>query len=87
MLCRLDDLYGCIVTDFGGEVGWQRHLWQTETPVILHIGGAGDLKDGLHVEGVIQRDGAFAQIDVKECGGVTGEPAGLNTDSAAGDGP
>lgn len=51
------------------------------------VAGAGDLEDLLHREGVVERDGALAEVDVEEGGGVAGEPAGLDTDGATGDGP
>lgn len=87
MLCGLNDLDGRIVAHLGGEVGREGHLRQTETPVVLHVAGTEDLEDWLHGEGVVRRDAPGTQVDVEESGGMAGEPAGLDPDGAAGDGP
>ena len=87
MLRQLNHLYRRIGADPGRIVGGQRHLRETEVAVVLLIAGTGDLEDCLHGQGVAGRDGVIAKIDVKEGGGMAGEPAWLNADGAAGNGP
>lgn len=65
----------------------QRHLRQTNRARVGLLGGPGDLEDGDHGQGEVLRHGAFAQVDVHVGGGVALEPAGLQGDGAAGDGP
>lgn len=87
MLRRLNNLYGRIIPHLGREVGRQRHLREAPTPIVLQVAGPRDLEDRLHGEGVVQRDGSLAEVDIEESGGVAGEPAGLGADGAAGNGP
>lgn len=87
MLRRLDHLDGGVLPDHGGEVDRQRNLRQAETSVIQEIVRPGDFEHGLHGQGVVNRDSAFAKVDVEECVEVAVEPAWLDTDGAAGDRP
>ena len=84
---RLDHLNGGIPADHGGIIRGQRHLRQTEGAGVRLAGGAGDLEDGLHGQRHVGWEGAVAQVDVEEGGGVALEPAGLDGDGAARDGP
>lgn len=87
MLRRLDDLDGGVVPNVGREIGRQRHLRKAPAALVLLIAGTRDLEDWQHGEGVVEWDGACAEVDVEEGGRVAGKPAGLDADGAAGDGP
>lgn len=87
MLRRLHHLNGCIIAYLRRVIRRQGHLREAEAAVVLLVRRAEDLEDLLHGEGVVLWNGAFAQVDVEEGGGVAGEPAGLDADGAAGDGP
>ena len=84
---RLDDLNGCLVAGLNGGVGREGHLRQTDGAWVGVPGGADDLEGRHHVEGHVERDLAEAHVDVEEGGGVALEPAGLDGDGAAADGP
>lgn len=87
MLGRFDDLDGGVVANDGGVIHREWDLRQAETAVVLRVGGARDFEHGYHGHGVVSRHVAVPQIDVEEGSQVTGEPARLNADGAAGDGP
>lgn len=87
MLRRLNDLDRSLVPNLSCEIRRQRHLRKTPAAVVLLVAGTRNLKDGLHRLGVVEGDLAGAEVDVEEGGGVAGEPAWLDADGAAGDGP
>ena len=65
----------------------QRHLRQTKRARVRQARGAGNLEDGHHGQGHVGRERSVAQVDVEEGGGVALEPARLNGDGSAGEGP
>ena len=87
MLRSLNNLNGRIVAYDSREVGRERYLRQTDAAVVQKIVGPRDAEHGLHDERVIQRDGAFAQVDVDEGVGVAVEPAWLHADGSTCYGP
>ena len=87
VLRRFDDLDGGVVANPGGVIHGEWHLRQAETAVVLQVVGSRDFEHRHHRHGVVSRHVAVPQIDVEECGGVTGKPARLDPDGAAGDGP
>lgn len=62
-------------------------MGQAECARVWVLCGPCDLEGGHHVEGHVERHLAEAHIDVEEGGGVTLEPAGLDGEGAASDGP
>lgn len=87
MLCRLDDLDRRIVADFGRIIRRQRHLGKTERAIVLLIRRSHDLERGQHGVGVVERLVSVAHVDVDKSEGVAREPAGLDGNSAALQGP
>ena len=83
----LDDLDGGVVADVDARVDGQRHLRQAEGARVGFGGGADDLEGRHHRVRHVERHGAVAHVDVEEGGRVSGEPAWLDGDGAAFDGP
>ena len=84
----LDDLYRRIVPFVHSDVGRKRHLRHAE--FLARVGfiiGARDLPHLLHGQRVVAGHGAKAQVDVEEGGAMAGEPARLEGDGAAVNGP
>ena len=84
MHSRLHNLNGRIPPHNRRIIRRQRHLRQTKRARIRLLCGARDLEDGHHGEGHVGWEGAVAEVDVEEGGGVALEPAGLEGDGAAG---
>jgi len=89
---HLDDLDGGIVTDVHGGVGREGDLRQAEGAGVGSVAGTVDLEDGHHGEGhvggtAVRAVGAEAEVDVEEGGAVALEPAGLEGEGAAEEGP
>lgn len=84
---RLHHLDRREITNFGTDVGRQRDLGQTEGTGVGVVGRTRNLEwwhDGVaHVEGNL----AESHIDIDQGRQVALEPAGLDSDSATGDGP
>jgi hypothetical protein len=87
MLRRFDNLNRCIIAHLGRIILRQRHLRQTEASIILHIRWASDLENGQHGVRVVERFVTVTHVYVEEGERVAREPAGLETDGAAADGP
>lgn len=87
MLRRLNNLNRSIVPHTRRIIRRQRHLRQTKSAIILHIRGSYDGEDGQHRVAVVQWLVAVAHVEVELGEGVAGEPAGLDGDGAAFDGP
>lgn len=65
----------------------QRHLRQTKRPRVRIVGRSNNPKWFDHGIAHVGRDGAEAHVHVDEAFLVAGEPAGLDGDGTAGDGP
>ena len=92
MYRRLDHLNGSVIAHVDSLVGGEGNLRETEGAGVRVFGGADDLEDGHHGEGHVWRTvvgaaGAEAHVHVEEGGGMALEPAGLEGDGAAADGP
>jgi hypothetical protein len=81
MLRRLNDLNRCIVADTRRVVRRQWHLRKTKGAVVLHVRGP---YDGV---AVVERLVAVAHVEVELGKGMAGEPAGLDRDGTAFEGP
>lgn len=87
MLGRLNQLDCGVVTRADGDIGRQRHLWQTHSPGVRIVGRADDEEGRDDGVAHIFRDFAEAEIDVDQGSGMAWEPARLEGDSTAADGP
>ncbi len=87
MFRRFYDLNGRHITGLDTDIGRQRHLGQTDSSWVRVVRGTGDLEgrnDGVaHVFG----DLAEANVDIDQGRRVAWEPARLESDGAATDGP
>ena len=87
MLRRLNNLNRRILPHNRRIINRQRYLRDADTAIIRYVVGPHDAKDGLHGQGVVVGHGADAEVDVEEGVGVALEPARLEADGAAADGP
>lgn len=87
MLRGLHHLNGRVLPYDRREVRWQRHLRHAERAVVQLVRRTGDAEHGLHDQGIVERRGTLAQVDVDERTGVSAEPARLDTHGAPGHGP
>jgi hypothetical protein len=78
MLGQLNDLDGRIVAHLWGESRWQRYLRETESTVVLDVGGTCNLENGKHGMAVVQRLIAISHVDVELGKGVTRKPSRLD---------
>lgn len=87
MLRRQNHLNRRIITHIHRMPRRQRHLRETDCPRIRQVTGPLEGKRLDHGVAHVGRDGAEAHVHVDEAGGVAWEPAGLEGDGAAADGP
>ena len=88
MLRQHNHLNRRIVADLRLIVCRRRHLRKADArPRVGIVGGADDAGDGQHGVRHVARVGADAEVDVEQGLVVAGEPAGLEGDGAAADGP
>lgn len=80
---RLDHLDCGVVSDVEGQVGRQRHLWETEGARVGVFAWADDLNAREHHVGHVGGIGADSEVNVDEGGSVTLKPPGLERDSSA----
>ena len=84
---RLDDLDRRVVADLDRRINGEGDLRETECSWIRVLGRADELDAVEHRIRHVGWDGAEPEIDVDVGGGVALEPAGLEGDGAAFDGP
>ena len=87
MLRGLNNLNRRILADDGGIVRGQRYLRYADAARVFGVVGPDDAEDRLHDEGVVFRHGAVAEVDIHQGLTVSTEPARLQADGAASDGP
>lgn len=87
MLGRLNDLDRSMIAWAHADVGRQRDLWQADRARIRVIGRAVDLEGRDHGVAHIRGHRSQTQVDVDERCRMTLEPARLESDRTAADGP
>lgn len=87
MFRRFHDLNGRHVTGLDTDIGRQRHLRQTDSSRVGVVRGTGDLEGGNDRVAHVLGDLAEANVDIEQGRRVAWEPARLESDGAATDGP
>ena len=87
MLRQLNHLNGRILPDDSGVIDRQGDVRETHTARVDGVLRARDLEHGLHDHREVLRQAAVAEVDVYEGRCVAAEPAWLEADGAAADGP
>ena len=87
MFRRLHDLNGRQVARLDADVGRQRHLRQTDSSRVGVVRGTGDLEGGNDRVAHVLGDFAEANVDIEQGRRVAWEPARLDSDGTATDGP
>ena len=87
MLRQLNNLNGRILPDDSRIIDRQGHVRETHTARVDGVLRARDLEHGLHDHREVLRQAAVPEVDVHEGRCVAAEPAWLEADGAAADGP
>lgn len=87
MTSGLDDLDGSVVAYVDADVGREWDLGKAKGPWVWGDGWTGDLEGRNHGQTHVERCCAQAQVEVDEGRLVAGEPAGLEGDRTALEGP
>lgn len=87
MLGRLDKLNSSVITRADADVRRQRHLWQAHGTRVRIVRRARDLEGRNDGVAHVFRDLAESEVDVDQGGCVAREPARLEGDCTAADGP
>lgn len=84
---HLNDLDRRLVADVDTDIGRQGHLRQTECPRVWVVGRADNLERRHDRVAHVLRRLPEAQVDVDQGPRMAREPAGLDSDCSAADGP
>lgn len=87
MLCYLDDLDCGIVPYYRCVVCWKWDLRYADTAVVCEVVWTNDSEYRLHRQRIVAWYSAVTEVNVHESVRVALEPAWLNTDGAAANGP